>query len=95
MINFLSFRGREGFSDYQKYGLIALRGVLLLDGRLAFLGRIIDETYDNWNQIVIMEYPSVESFKDLVHMPGYSKATFWRAKGLLKTLLIISKPSKN
>ena len=93
MINFLSFRGKQGFYDYQKYGFVALRGILFLGGRLAFIGRVISKTKDNWSQLAIMEYPTIESFKNLAHMPGYAKATFLRAKGLLKTLLIISKPS--
>ena len=94
MINFLSFRGKEGFSYYQKYGFVALRGVLFLGGKLVFIGRITDDTHENWDQLAIMEYPSIESFKNLVYMPGYSKATAFRAKGLLKTLLIISMPLK-
>ena len=93
MINFLSFKGKQGFKDYQKYGLVALRGVIFLGGRLAFIGQVINDTEDEWNQLAIMEYPTIDSFMNLVHMPGYAKATFWRAKGLLKTLLVISKPS--
>ena len=73
---------------------MALRGVLFLGGNLSFLGRIIDKKDSNWSQMVIMEYPTIESFMNLIYMPGYARATFWRAKGLLKTLLIISKPSK-
>ena len=94
MINFLSFKGKQGFYDYQKYGFVALRGVLFLGGRPAFIGRVISKTKDNWSQLAIMEYPTIESFMNLAHMPGYAKATFLRAKGLLKTLLVISKPSK-
>ena len=65
-----------------------------MGGRLAFIGRVISKTKDNWNQLAVMEYPTIESFMNLAHMPGYAKATFLRAKGLLKTLLVISKPSK-
>ena len=73
---------------------MALRGVLFLGVTFRFLGRIIDKKDSNWSQMVIMEYPTIESFMNLIYMPGHARATFWRAKGFENSFLIISKPSK-
>ncbi|MDC0254840.1 hypothetical protein OAK75_08075 [Bacteriovoracales bacterium] len=88
MINLLSFKGREGKKNYEKYGQVALRSVALLGGQLAFIGKV--ERDDPWDQVAIVEYPSTKLFLNLPAMPGYAESTFYRTKGLEKTVLVIS-----
>lgn len=88
MINLLSFKGKEGKRNYEKYGQVALRSVSLLGGQLAFMGNV--ENTDSWDQLAIVEYPSTKLFLNLLAMPGYAEATFYRSMGLEKTILVIS-----
>ena len=88
MINFLSFKGKEGKKNYDKYGQVALRSVYLLGGEGAFFGQA--ESVSVWDQLVIVEYPSTKLFLNLLAMPGYAESTFYRTKGLEKTVLVIS-----
>ena len=85
---------------YRKYGLVAVRSVYMLGGKLVLSGRmgkpIIENnaptlTSGSWEGLGIMEYPNPSQLIALEKMPGYQKAYLHRNAGLEKTVLIISK----
>ena len=85
---------------YRRYGLVALRSVLMQGGNLILSGRmgqpIIEInapklTKGIWEGIGIMEYPNPSKLFTLKYMPGYQKALTHREAGLERTVLIVSK----
>ncbi len=85
---------------YRKYGLVALRSVLMQGGNLILSGRMGQPvieinapklTKGVWEGIGIMEYPNPAKLFTLKYMPGYDKALRHRDAGLERTVLIVSK----
>ena len=85
---------------YRRYGLVALRSVLMQGGNLILSGRmgqpIIEVnapklTKGVWEGIGIMEYPNPSKLLTLKYMPGYQKALRHRDAGLERTVVIVSK----
>jgi len=85
---------------YKRYGLPALRSVLMQGGDLILAGRMGEPiievnapkaTQGSWEGIGIMEYPNPSNLFSLKKMPGYKKALTHRRAGLERTALIISK----
>ncbi len=90
--------GRTAY--YRRYGIVALRSVLMQGGNLILSGRmghpIIEVnapklTKGIWEGIGTMEYPNPAKLFTLKNMPGYQKALTHRDAGLERTVLIISK----
>lgn len=84
----------------RRYGLPALRGVIMQGGKLILSGRMgipfvefnaPKTTQGAWPGIAIMEYPKPSGLQLLEKMPGYKKALVHRRAGLERTALIISK----
>jgi len=113
MINLLHTYKKARYADganlsgatayYKKYGIVALRSVIMQGGNLILSGRIgqpIIEvnapqlTRGMWEAIGIMEYPNPLKMFTLKNMPGYEKALRHRDAGLERTVLIVSKDGK-
>ena len=89
-----------GTAYYRRYGLVAMRSVYMIGGRLILAGRmgapileynVPKLTQGAWEGIGVMEYPNPSKIFELEKMPGYKKAYEHRDAGLEKTVLIISK----
>ncbi len=111
MINLLQSHPKAQYSNdksmvsgatayYRRYGLVALRSVLMMGGNLILAGRmgkpiieinVPSLTKGAWEGIGIMEYPTPLGIFDLEKMPGYKKSLNHRRAGLERTVLIISK----
>lgn len=110
MINLLHTYNKAQYADgttisgatayYQKYGIAALRSVIMQGGNLILAGRMgqaiieanVPKTIKGaWEGVGIMEYPNPAKLFSLEKMPGYSKALIHRRAGLERTVLIISK----
>ena len=85
---------------YKRYGLPALRSLIMQGGDLILAGRMGEPiievnapkaTKGSWEGIGIMEYPNPSILFSLEKMPGYKKALIHRRAGLERTALIISK----
>lgn len=108
MINLLKFKptasypdghehaGSTGAEAYQRYGEVAITNVVGLGGRLVlvatFDASVIGDPSEDWDQIAIVEYPSVDAFVALGDTPGYLDATEHRTAGLERTRLIATTP---
>ena len=94
-------RGLSGATAYyRRYGLPALRSVIMLGGKLVLSGRMGNPIVEHnapeitkgpWEGIGIMMYPDPSKILLLKDMPGYTKALEHRSAGLKRTVLIISK----
>lgn len=108
MLNFLKFRERANYQEavpegtdcsgleaYQRYGRVAIKKVVEVGGRVLWSGHpevmFIGEDED-WDQILLVEYPSRTAFLKMLAMPEYQAATKHREAGLEATRLIQNRP---
>lgn len=96
MLNLLRFKpdgGREKYLEYvehfqrtaQPHGA---RTVYLGDG----LTPVVAEDGQAWDAVLLVEYPSRQSFTDMVRDPEYSKGTHLRTEALEEAVLQATKP---
>jgi uncharacterized protein (DUF1330 family) len=103
MINLLQFAERDGNApddgevgsgrdSYRRYGEAAIAMVEERGGKVVWSGRpgplLIGDAHDEWDLVVLVEYPSKEAFLDMVSQPSYQTAHKDRAGGLARTALI-------
>jgi uncharacterized protein (DUF1330 family) len=101
MINLLQFAERDGARDdpdstggdsYRRYGDRVIAMVEERGGKVVWSGRpgplLIGDDHDEWDLVVLVEYPSKDAFLDMVSQPSYQEAHQDRAGGLARTALI-------
>jgi uncharacterized protein (DUF1330 family) len=100
MINLLKFAERDGAADgegsgrdsYRRYGDAVISMVEERGGKVVWSGRpgplLIGGEHDEWDLVVLVEYPAKEAFLDMVSQPSYQTAHKDRAGGLARTALI-------
>jgi uncharacterized protein (DUF1330 family) len=85
----------SGEEAYNRYGMVAIQHVTEGGGKL-FALNTVEQTLigadDEWHQIIIVQYPSVEVFIDMLRSPRYQAALHHRDAGLKATKLIVSRP---
>src|SRR3712207_4848464 len=86
MLNLLRFRADGGRSSYQEY-LAAFRDrsaaygaevVYVGDGSTA----VVAEDGQAWDAVLLVRYPSRQSFSDMVRDPDYQRVTHLRSQAL-------------
>ncbi len=81
--------GREA---YQRYGAVALERVAYVGGRVLWMGRVqgtvIAPDAEQWDDAVLVEYPSRKAFIEMVSQPEYQAATPHRTAALEDSRLI-------
>ena len=89
-----------GTAYFKKYGVTAMRSVLMLGGNLAFSARLgvpllegnsPKSTQGSWAGLAVMQYPNPSKLLSLEHMPGYKSVLKHRKAGLERTALIVAK----
>ncbi len=112
MINFLKVRDRATYDEpvakpdvsgdvayNRRYGLVAIRSVMMLGGRLTYAGRtgpvVVEPAVEtsaggDWDSVAVLEYPTPRSLFVLEYMPGYRAAVKHRRAGLERTSLYIA-----
>jgi uncharacterized protein (DUF1330 family) len=84
---------------FKKYGVTAIRSVIMMGGDLAFSARIGEpliegnapaSTKGSWENVTVMQYPNPSKLFELEQMPGYKSAIKHRNAGLERTALIIA-----
>ena len=101
MLNLLKFKQRADNGDgsgaqvYARYGDAAEQMVEERGGRIVWQGRaeqtLIGEEAEDWDLVVLVEYPSRKTFIEMVSAPGYMKSHQHREAGLERTVLIACK----
>ena len=102
MLNLLKFKPRaehseeSGAAEYQKYGATAVQMLEARGGKVLWAGRadqiLIGDPEQDWDQVILVEYPSRAAFLDMVSQPEYQDAHTHRESGLARTVLIACTP---
>ena len=102
MLNLLKFRQvasngeRSGASEYEKYGDAAISMIEARGGTVLWLGRadqvLIGDAANDWDSVVLVQYPSRKAFVDMVSTPEYQEAHENRESGLERTVVIACTP---
>ena len=109
MLNFLRYRAQaeyqpgdadaepcSGEQAYQRYGRVAAQTIGEVGGGIVWSGKpelfLIGEG-EGWDQLILVEYPSAEAFRQMMEMPRYRAATHHRQAGLAATKLIRCNPA--
>lgn len=99
MINLLKFKkvtetGEPGKTAYQRYEKNALPFVLEVGGRPLWVGKVdqvfIGTSADEWDQVMLIEYPSRKAFLHMISLPEYQKIHHDREIALENSALLAS-----
>jgi uncharacterized protein (DUF1330 family) len=103
MINLLKFRngdapeGTTGVEEYQRYGDKALEMIEQQGGRLVWAGTgdqvLIGNLEQDWDAVLLVEYPSRAAFVEMVSSPEYLEAHAYRERALERTVVIACTPA--
>lgn len=88
--------GREA---YGRYGVVAVRRIASVGGRLIWLGSaqatVIGPDAERWDDVVLVEYPSRQKFIEMVSQPEYLAVAPHRTAALEDSRLIATSPGAN
>ncbi len=78
--------GRTGREAYNEYAKVVLPKIIALGGRLTYRGAcdhhfVGDESQD-YDELIIVRYPSRRAYLDMFNSPDYQRATLHRKAGL-------------
>jgi len=106
MINLLRYRERARYPDgfeaepctgreaYERYGAVAAQRVAAAGGRLLWMGRVsasvIAPDGEEWDDAILVEYPSREAFLKMIADPAYQAAAPHRTAALADSRLLAS-----
>lgn len=104
MINLLRYRDRavypqdfgaepcSGREAYQRYGAVAMQRVASVGGRAVWMGSVkatvIAPEGEQWDDAVLVEYPSRKAFFEMISQPEYQVAVPHRSAALEDSRLI-------
>jgi uncharacterized protein (DUF1330 family) len=101
MINLLKFRENgvaadSGAAEYRRYGDVALEMIEAQGGRLLWAGTgdqvLIGDAEQQWDAVLLVEYPSRAAFIEMVSTPEYLDAHAHRERALERTVVIACSP---
>ena len=90
----LAGAGLSGAEAYGRYGAVALDHVARRGGSLVLYNDVLQVLIGRtapWDQIAIMQYPSIDAFVDMIRDPDYQAALVHRDAGLAETALLVSR----
>jgi uncharacterized protein (DUF1330 family) len=90
----LADAGLTGAEAYGRYGAVALDQVVRRGGALVLYNDVLQVLIGRtapWDQIAIMQYPSIDAFVDMIRDPDYQAALVHRDAGLADTALLVSR----
>ena len=102
MVNLLKFRDGsngdgDGVAEYRRYGDVALEMVRAQGGRVLWAGTgdqiLIGDPEQDWDAVIVVEYPSRKAFLEMVSNPEYLEAHAHRERALERTVLIACSPA--
>ena len=107
MLNLLKFKARaggpgneddaSGAAEYRRYGNTAVEMIEERGGKVIWAGHadqiLIGEPAQDWDQVVLVQYPSRAAFLDMVSQPTYLKAHEHRESGLERTIVVACTPA--
>lgn len=96
MVNLLKFREEGGVESYAQYERIASKFVQELGGRLIYRGNYLMPVIgkDDWDEVIIVEYPSIAAFIEMQRNKEYQAAVHFRTDALVDSRLYLTKSSE-
>ena len=93
MVNLLKFKEEGGIESYARYERIASRFVQELGGRMIYRGEYLMPVIgdDAWDEILIVEYPSIAAFIEMQRNKEYQAAVPFRTEALVDSRLYLTK----
>ena len=110
MVNLLKFREHAAYPDgrdahlsgreaYERYGAEFMKGLLEVGGRVLFVGDAtflqVGRVEQLWDEVVLVEYPSRETFFAMATSPRWREISVHREAGLEGQLNIEAVPPKS
>ena len=102
MLNLLKFKASAGDGSgsgadaYGRYGDAAVQMIEERGGRVIWAGRgqqiLIGDPAEDWDSVLLVEYPSRKAFIDMVTTPEYNEAHKHRESGLERTVVVACAP---
>ena len=108
MINLLRYREQadypagfdatpcSGREAYLRYSAVALHKVAEVGGKLVWMGSVkgavIAPEGEEWDDAVLVYYPSRQAFLDMLSQPDYRAAAVHRSAALADSRLLMTKP---
>lgn len=103
MLNLVKFKANaegdpaaSGAAAYRRYGDAAIRMVEARGGQVLWVGRadqiLIGDPDEDWDQVILVQYPSRAAFIEMVTQPEYAQAHEHREAGLERTVLVACTP---
>lgn len=107
MLNLLRFRERaaypadaaaapcSGRDAYARYSEVAAEKVRAVGGRPAWIGEalvsFIAPAEERWDEMLLVDYPTLAAFLQMLAMPDYQAATIHRTAALSDARLIVTR----
>lgn len=104
MLNLLRFRDRaegleetmSGRESYQRYGAEVMPHLQRVGGEPVWMGHpfttVIGAPDESWDEMILVRYPSVQAFLDMVTDEGYQAIAKYRTAALADSRLIAMRP---
>jgi uncharacterized protein (DUF1330 family) len=102
MLNLLKYKARSdrggasGEEEYRSYGDAAVAMIEERGGRVIWAGRadqvLIGDPQEDWDHVLLVQYPSRAAFLDMVAQPAYQDAHQHREAGLERTVVVACTP---
>jgi len=93
MVNLLKFKPDGGAESYSKYAAATAKFLLAVGGRLIYRGRyrmpVIGD--EDWDEILLVEYPSIAAFFDMQRNMDYQAVVPLRTEALSDSRLWATK----
>jgi uncharacterized protein (DUF1330 family) len=93
MVNLLKYKAEGGAQSYARYEKVSLVKVQELGGRLIYRGDYLMTVIgdDDWDEIIIVEYPSIAAFIEMQRDKEYQAAVPFRTEALVDSRLYLTK----
>jgi uncharacterized protein (DUF1330 family) len=109
MVNLLKFKAKAAYADgrdtdlsgteaYAIYGAAVQKCIKDVGGTAGYAGAVtglmLGEVEDNWDMVALVEYPTLEAFRNMMTSSEYQAIAVHRAAGLEGQLNIRTKSGK-
>lgn len=95
MLNLLKFKPEGGREMYGRYGLAVMPLLQKAGGRIVYAGEAAERVIgqEDWDSILIVEYPTRQAFLDMVMSPAYLAIQHLRDESLVRSVLYATDPA--
>ena len=93
MVNLLKFKPEGGAESYAEYAKAAIKPLAAVGAKLIYRGRyrmpVIGD--DDWDEILLVEYPSIAAFIEMTSNKDYQAIMHYRTEALIDSRLWATK----